>query len=143
MDETLHRLYAPILWRSLNAANPSGNQSIVLTSPSLHSVLLGCRTLTVFVSTVRKNALAVFIDAFPLQKEEGTRADLDALLQRQFDFLQTLLMDKDVGVRTLAVQGVSALPRVWCCISDARLPGCSLIRCRLCRFAECWIRTGS
>lgn len=61
MDEMLFRLYSPILWRSLRAAN----------------------------ADVRANATAVLLDAFPLQDPEAQRAkDKHASHQRQFDILK-------------------------------------------------------
>lgn len=63
VDEMLARLYEPILWRSLHAANPS----------------------------VRFNAAAVLMDAFPLHTEKtaaaaagaGGRTEGDGLLMKQ------------------------------------------------------------
>lgn len=49
VDETLTRLYQPILWRALKVANP----------------------------VVRANAAALLSDAFPLQSDELTRAEAD------------------------------------------------------------------
>ncbi|KAL1523555.1 hypothetical protein AB1Y20_018491 [Prymnesium parvum] len=78
VDEMLLRLYEPILWRSLNVANPH----------------------------VRRNAAAILIEAFPLQDPNKPNVELDQLMQLQFDALQALLKDDVIAVRVVAVQGV-------------------------------------
>jgi condensin-2 complex subunit G2 len=55
----LCRLYEPILWRSLNVAN----------------------------AIVRKNAAALLIDAFPIEDPKLGPDEIDALRQKQFDYL--------------------------------------------------------
>ena len=70
--------YEPLLWRSLDAANPA----------------------------VRRNAATLFVDAFPLQRHDARRAELDEVLQRQFDALATLLRDDTPSVRVVGVHGV-------------------------------------
>ncbi|ELT96959.1 hypothetical protein CAPTEDRAFT_221866 [Capitella teleta] len=86
MDEMLFRLYSPILWRSLRAAN----------------------------ADVRANATAVLLDAFPLQDPEAQRAkDKHASHQRQFDILKELLFDPSPEVRCLAVEGVCRICNVY------------------------------
>lgn len=85
VDEAIMRLYEPILWRSLAAANP----------------------------TVRKNAATALVDAFPLQDPEASRTDVDACLQRQFDALGTLLSDPVPAVRVVAVHGVCKILGVF------------------------------
>ena len=37
---------------------------------------------------VRANAVALLMDAFPLQNPDSTNEEIDALLQQQFDILQ-------------------------------------------------------
>jgi hypothetical protein len=94
VEEMLQRLYEPILWRALKSANP----------------------------LVRRHALEVFIDVFPLvnpelnatgnkEKDQAAAASSafgsnDELLQYQFTSLLTLLTDTDLGIRVLAVGGV-------------------------------------
>ena len=85
LDGMLLRLYEPILWRSLNVANP----------------------------VVRKNACSLLIDAFPLQDPELPQREIDELLQKQFNLLETLLYDDSVNVRCLAVTGVCKLLGVY------------------------------
>jgi condensin-2 complex subunit G2 len=53
VDETLTRLYQPILWRALKVANP----------------------------VVRANAAALLSDAFPLQSDELARAEADQCVE--------------------------------------------------------------
>ena len=48
----------------------------------------------------------LFIDAFPLQKHDAPRAELEAVLQRQFDALAKLLVDPEPTVRVVGVHGV-------------------------------------
>ncbi|XP_013379950.1 condensin-2 complex subunit G2-like [Lingula anatina] len=83
VDEMLLRLYEPILWRSLKVAN--GN--------------------------VRANAAALMIDAFPLQNPEDNVEEIDRLMQKQFDMLQTLLEDPCPVVRATTIHGVCRI----CC----------------------------
>jgi hypothetical protein len=86
VDEMLLRLYEPILWRALRVANP----------------------------TVRSQAATLLVDTFPLQDPDATHAEIDALLQKQFDALGQLLMDSAPKVRVVAVHGVcSILSNFW------------------------------
>lgn len=70
VDEMLKRLYEPILWRAMNAAN----------------------------AIVRRNAAGLFMEAFPLTDPEDRNEDTDSSLQKQFDRLLDLLADDDVKV---------------------------------------------
>jgi hypothetical protein len=87
VDELLDRLYGPLLWRTLSAANPQA----------------------------RMNAITVLTLAFPLQP--SSRADLaalEALLTRQVTALEQALDDEDAVVRAHAVKRVcGALARWW------------------------------
>lgn len=74
----LVKLYEPILWRNLNVANP----------------------------VVRRNAASLLMEAFPLQDPDARQLDTDALLQKQFTALESLLYDESVAVRCIAVTGV-------------------------------------
>eukprot|EP01041_Mallomonas_annulata_P004224 gene4224-8403_t len=86
VDTLLHRLYRPILWRSLRCAN----------------------------AVVRSHATAIFFAAFPLQSQELNAVELDALMEMQFGLLLSQLQDSDHRVRTVAVHGVCrALTAYW------------------------------
>lgn len=75
VDEMLNRLYQPILWRAVKAANSVGQQRFCPSSPSHvgHRVLL-----------VRRNAAAILVDAFPLQNPDSSRQETDALCVTAF-----------------------------------------------------------
>lgn len=81
VDEMLLRLYEPILWRSLKVANP----------------------------IVRKNAVGLFFEAFPLQDTDGPQRNVDENLQKQFDLIETVLYDPNPDVRVVAVTGVARI----------------------------------
>ena len=86
VDEALTRLFAPILWRALDAANP----------------------------VVRINALSVLSAAFPLQyAAEGDLASLEEQMQRQVTVFETALADEDVNVRAHAVRCVCGVLARW------------------------------
>ncbi|GAB1606710.1 hypothetical protein Ahia01_000953600 [Argonauta hians] len=74
----LHRLYAPLLWRSLKAAN----------------------------SVVRLNSLYLFIDVFPIQNTAGGIQENNDLLQNQFNTFDILLMDPCPSIRSRTIVGV-------------------------------------
>eukprot|EP00808_Paulinella_micropora_P022639 g37605.t1 len=78
VDEMLTRLYAPLLWRALEAANP----------------------------IVRRNAIAVLGDAFPITNPAAPPEDTTRLLQKQFELLHNLLKDNDSIVRARAARAV-------------------------------------
>jgi hypothetical protein len=77
-DAMLLRVYGPILWRSLRCAN----------------------------GIVRCQAAALFFDCFPLKNDESTAAEIDEILQKQFELFNTLLKDDDHRVRCVSVTGV-------------------------------------
>lgn len=84
VDEMLLRVYGPILWRSLRSANP----------------------------IVRSQAAPIFFEAFPLQCPASMNtAETEQLLQKQFDFMTTLLKDSDHRVRAVAAFGVCRILR--------------------------------
>lgn len=61
VDEALHRLYSPILWRSLSAANPLGIfKNIKMT------IFLKILSFLLLFIIVRQNATQIFFDAFPI-----------------------------------------------------------------------------
>ena len=82
VEAMLLRLYSPILFRALGAANPA----------------------------VRKNAALLLLDAFPLRatelEEAGNQAGSDATLEAQFTALTSLLLDACPSVREVGVAGV-------------------------------------
>ena len=77
VDAMLLSLYEPILFRRLSAANPD----------------------------VRRNALAVLVDAFPLRDPGESNEETDARLNEQFGQLTALLKDPVPAVRAAAVAG--------------------------------------
>lgn len=93
VEEMLQRLYEPILWRAIKAANPM----------------------------VRRHAVEIFIDVFPLVNPDpasgvasaSSFASNDELLQYQFDALLALLTDDDLGIRVLAISGISKILATW------------------------------
>ncbi|KAG5850328.1 hypothetical protein ANANG_G00081060 [Anguilla anguilla] len=86
VDEMLHRLYKPILWRGLKAAN----------------------------SEVRANAALLFTEAFPVQDPSLSSEMMDSAIQRQLDTLFSLLEDPQPLVRSTAVLGVcKILAKYW------------------------------
>ena len=84
VDPMLTRIYGPILWRSLRFANP----------------------------LVRAQAAVLFFDTFPLQNMDNS-ADDDALIQKQFDLLSSLLKDSDHRVRAASTTGVCHILREY------------------------------
>lgn len=78
VDEMLNRLYAPILWRSLKAAN----------------------------SVVRLNAVFLLFDIFPLQNPLVGVEENNNLLQNQFNTFDNLLMDSCPSIRSRSILGV-------------------------------------
>ncbi|KAK9826218.1 hypothetical protein WJX74_000685 [Apatococcus lobatus] len=85
VDALLTRLYGPILFRSLSAAN----------------------------ACVRRNSLMLLLEAFPLQDPEGKPEESEALLARQFKLLDACLVDEAPAVRAAAVKGVCSLLNIW------------------------------
>ncbi|KAH3764673.1 Condensin-2 complex subunit G2 [Pelomyxa schiedti] len=86
VDELLYRLYGPILWLNLSAANPK----------------------------VRRNTAVFFFDAFPLQDPDASMSDTYDYLQRQFTQIKDLLKDPCDLVRSVAVHGTcSVLNTFW------------------------------
>ncbi|XP_038078115.1 condensin-2 complex subunit G2-like isoform X2 [Patiria miniata] len=85
VDKMLLTLYEPIIWRAVKVANAS----------------------------VRANAAALLIDAFPLQDPESNKEDSDALTQKQFDIFQDLLDDPCPVVRVTGVHGICRIASVF------------------------------
>ncbi|KAK3244146.1 hypothetical protein CYMTET_46231 [Cymbomonas tetramitiformis] len=85
VDEMLLRLYEPLLFRAVQAANPA----------------------------VRTNAARVLFDCFPLQNPEAPNEDIDRLMQEQFKCFTGLLKDEVPAVRALAIGGVVGVLDVY------------------------------
>ncbi|XP_073693096.1 condensin-2 complex subunit G2 [Garra rufa] len=86
VDEMLHRLYKPILWKALKATN----------------------------AEVRANATLLFTEAFPIHDPSMSSEMVDQAVQKQLDSLFALLDDPQPLVRSSAVLGVcSVLARCW------------------------------
>ncbi|KAG6728987.1 hypothetical protein I3842_01G004800 [Carya illinoinensis] len=77
VEKLLFRLAEPVIFRSLQVAN----------------------------SNVRKNALHLLLDMFPLEDPDSTKEVKDTLLYKQFFLLERLLMDDCPDVRVVAVEG--------------------------------------
>jgi condensin-2 complex subunit G2 len=78
VDAMLLRLYEPILFRALSAANPA----------------------------VRRNACSLLVDVFPLQDPEADVEVTDGLLARQAGIISQLMGDAAPAVRAAAVGGI-------------------------------------
>ncbi|KAG7330611.1 hypothetical protein KOW79_006833 [Hemibagrus wyckioides] len=86
VDEMLHRLYMPILWKALRAVN----------------------------AEVRANATLLFTEAFPIHDPNMGSERVDELVQKQLDTLFALLEDMSPSVRCAAVLGAcSVVSRCW------------------------------
>ncbi|KAL5706813.1 hypothetical protein ACHQM5_024932 [Ranunculus cassubicifolius] len=77
VEKLLFRLTEPVIFRSLQVAN----------------------------SNVRKNALHLLLDMFPLEDPDSTKDVKDALIDKQFFLLERLLIDDCPDVRVVAVEG--------------------------------------
>eukprot|EP00793_Prasinoderma_coloniale_P001080 PRCOL_00006071-RA len=77
VEALMARLWEPILFKSLTAAN----------------------------AAVRRNAVHALAEAFPLQDPSAKHEDAEALLQRQFNALSEALKDECPAVRVAAVEG--------------------------------------
>lgn len=62
-------------------------------------------SLKVANSDVRRNALHLLIDVFPLEDPDATREAKDTLLHKQFFLIEKLLMDDCPDIRVVAVEG--------------------------------------
>ncbi|XP_053338290.1 condensin-2 complex subunit G2 [Clarias gariepinus] len=86
VDEMLHRLYLPVLWKALKAVN----------------------------AEVRANATLLFTEAFPVHDPSMSSDRVDEMVQRQLDTLFSLLEDVSPLVRCAAVLGAcSVVSRCW------------------------------
>ncbi|KAK8942389.1 hypothetical protein KSP39_PZI009237 [Platanthera zijinensis] len=78
VDKLLFRLAEPVLFRSLQVAN----------------------------SDVRRNALFLLLDLFPLEDPDVTKEEKDTLLEKQFFLLHKLLLDDCPEIRAVTVEGL-------------------------------------
>lgn len=78
MDRMLHVVYTPVLFRCLTAANP----------------------------LVRRNAVVILADSFPIHDPEMSNAELETMLDEQSGKLFMLLEDPAPLVRVSAVEGL-------------------------------------
>ncbi|KAJ7120632.1 hypothetical protein O6H91_04G021800 [Diphasiastrum complanatum] len=85
VEGMLFRLQEPLLFRALQVAN----------------------------SNVRRNALLLLIDMFPLQDPEAPKEEKEALLEKQFTLLEKLLFDASPDIRSVAVEGVCRILRLF------------------------------
>ncbi len=75
-------------------------------------------------ASVRANAAALLVDAFPLQDPESNKEDSDVLTQKQFDILQDLLDDPCPVVRVTGIHGICRIVSVfWEVIPSPTLEG--------------------
>ncbi|KAL6746182.1 condensin II non structural maintenance of chromosomes subunit-domain-containing protein [Haematococcus lacustris] len=77
VESMLCRLYEPILFRAFEAAN----------------------------ADVRRNALLLMLDAFPIRDAEAPPEEMDEIMTQQFQLLQQCLEDDCPTIREIAVQG--------------------------------------
>ncbi|GMH69210.1 hypothetical protein TrRE_jg11089, partial [Triparma retinervis] len=86
VDAMLHKLYSPILWRNLNAANPH----------------------------VRLCASGIMADTFPLNDPESSAADKVKVINKTVSAMEGLLTDKDTRVRVAGAEAVGkVLEGMW------------------------------
>eukprot|EP00741_Cyanophora_paradoxa_P019418 tig00021127_g18745.t1 len=98
----LARLYEPLLWRALTAANPAG-------APRPPAPIAGAAADE---GAVRRNAAGLLAEVFPLPPAGGApEAEVRAELQRQAAALEAALEDGDVRVRLAATEGAGRLLR--------------------------------
>eukprot|EP01018_Ginkgo_biloba_P001403 Gb_28704 [translate_table: standard] len=85
VETFLYRLQEPILFRALQVAN----------------------------SNVRRNALLLLVDMFPLEDPDASKEGKETLLKRQFILLEKLLVDDCPDVRSVAVEGACRILRLF------------------------------
>ncbi|XP_002980805.2 condensin-2 complex subunit G2 [Selaginella moellendorffii] len=85
VEGMLFRLQEPLLFRSLQVAN----------------------------SNVRRNAILLLIDMFPLQHPEASKEEKEALIERQFALIEKLLLDPCPDVRSVTVEGACRILRLF------------------------------
>ncbi|CAM6022437.1 unnamed protein product [Sphagnum balticum] len=85
VEAMLFRLHEPLLFRALQVAN----------------------------SNVRQNALLLLVDVFPLQDPDACKEEKEAMLEKQFNLFEKLLLDVSPEVRSVAVEGVCRILRLF------------------------------
>lgn len=81
MDEMLHKVYTPILFRALTAAN----------------------------GLVRRNSAIILTDVYPIHNPAMTHEALDGTMRAQCEFLKKLLTDPVPIVRVVTIEGTCKL----------------------------------
>ena len=82
-----------------------------------------CSLLQVANSNVRKNALHLLLDLFPLEDPESSKEAKDTLLGTQFFLLDKLLVDNCPDIRVVAVEGCCrVLHLFWEIIPSPTIP---------------------
>lgn len=82
-----------------------------------------CFSLQVANSNVRKNALHLLLDLFPLEDPDSSKEAKDALLGSEFYLLEKLLVDNCPDVRVVAVEGCCrVLHLFWEIIPSPAIP---------------------
>ncbi|GLJ04628.1 hypothetical protein SUGI_0000030 [Cryptomeria japonica] len=71
------------------------------------------RALQVANSNVRRNALLLLVDMFPLEDPNASKEEKEALLEKQFVLLEKLLLDDCPDVRSTAVEGAYRILRLF------------------------------
>ena len=64
-------------------------------------------------SNVRRNALLLLLDMFPLEDPDASKEEKESLLEKQFVFLEKLLVDDCPDVRSVAVEGACRILRLF------------------------------
>jgi hypothetical protein len=64
-------------------------------------------------SNVRRNALLLLVDVFPLQDPDACKEEKEAMLEKQFNLFEKLLLDVSPEVRSVAVEGVCRILRLF------------------------------
>ena len=77
VDAMCCRVYKPLIWRALSAANPM----------------------------VRSNGTVLLAEAFPLHDPEAPHSESEEMLKKQCESFATLLKDNDPRVRVVAIKG--------------------------------------
>ncbi|KAL2619894.1 hypothetical protein R1flu_000099 [Riccia fluitans] len=85
VETMLFRLLEPLLFRALQVAN----------------------------SNVRRNALLLLVDVFPVEDPHSSNEEKESLLEKQFGLLEKLLVDPCPDVRSVAVEVVCRILRLF------------------------------
>ncbi|KAG6551037.1 hypothetical protein Mapa_007270 [Marchantia paleacea] len=85
VESMLFRLLEPLLFRALQVAN----------------------------SNVRRNALLLLVEVFPVEDPDASKEEKEVVLEKQFGLLDKLLMDPSPDVRSVAVEVVCRILRLF------------------------------